>query len=782
MDNKYELFMDEGTTKLMEILSSPQIDEDEKAAIVAAFTSELENHISNHDTMPDYEFIINSISVDHVDKKLSGILAKGTPTYKDFETALALCNRLKALLAFFTKNGWELPEITNSNPDDCEKTIKQRQEDNLRSSKLSQLDQQIDEAIARAEREISTESCNAVIVLLDEMRREIDTSSKKRGSTPSVKNADTKALYKRVAALQKTAEQKEALHSSIRDTDAKLYALETMPNSTAIQWQEAIELCQQLKKLIADCRKKQWPLPAIRYAEPDEVQRKYVHYQTMLAVDQEISNSGNFLSSSKQYKAFVGLCAKQVSNIELCSKSNWKIPGLSNPNPNQLMQTAKQEMGKKERIRKLKAKLILAAAIVVAVLILIGVAVIKSREGKVTVPFSSTYVVSRDCADIQEELEKAGFTNIKTVASDAGWLDDDEVISVTVDNEDSFSKGTYYEPEVTVVITYSSTGRIDVSEALQDWQTRKYSDIVAVLKQTGFTNITTNEQTTSIKEDDQLIADISLNGDMYTNGHCYLPKNAPINITYCALMLNLPNSNASFVGQNYENVVASLKEDGFTNVQTEEIKTGWAEGNSVIAVTINNQTSYDESDVYAPDVKIVVKYSSNDRIETTDAVSNWRSVKYTELEKDLRAAGFTNITLSQTETTNKSQNHLVAGLTINGESFNAGECHVQKTAPIVIKYYTLKITIDEKASDIEGDNYTDVVTNLEAMGFTNITLKRANDLVLGWFSKEGAVQSISINGNTDFSAEDSFYYDAEIIIVVHTFKDKGCDDITIVAD
>ena len=305
---------------------------------------------------------------------------------------------------------------------------------------------------------------------------------------------------------------------------------------------------------------------------------------------------------------------------------------------------------------------------------------------------------------------------------------------------------------------------------------------MAVLKQTGFTNITTNEQTTSIKEDDQLIADISLNGDMYTNGHCYLPKNAPIDITYYALMLNLPNSNASFVGQNYENVVASLKEDGFTNVQTEEIKTGWAEGNSVIAVTINNQTSYDESDVYAPDVKIVVKYSSNDRIEATDAVSNWRSVKYTELEKDLRAAGFTNITLSQTETTNKSQNHLVAGLTINGESFNAGECHVQKTAPIVIKYYTLKITIDEKASDIEGDNYTDVVTNLEAMGFTNITLKRANDLVLGWFSKEGAVQSISINGNTDFSAEDSFYYDAEIIIVVHTFKDKGCDDITIVAD
>lgn len=782
MDNKYELFMDEGTTKLMDVLSSSQIDEDEKNAIVDAFTSELENHISNHDTMPDYEFIINSISVVYVDKKLLSILAKETPTYKDFETALTLCNRLRTLLSTFTKEGWVLPVITNSNPDDCEKTIKQRREDYLWSNKLTQLDHQIDEAIARAERDVSTESCNAAVVLLDEMRREIESDSKKKGTFPELKNADTKPLYKRVDILQKTAELKEALYSIIQEVDVKLYSLDSMSNSTAVQCQEAIKLCQELKKLIADCRKKQLQLPSIRYTDPDAVRRKFEHYQMMFVADQEISSSGNFLSSSKQYKAFVALCTKQVGNIELCVKNNWSLPVLNNQNPNKQMQAAKQEMSRKEKIRKLKVGLILAVAIVLIVLIFISAAVIKSREGKVTVPFSSTYVVSRDYSDIQEELEKAGFTNIKTVVSDAGWLNDDEVISVTVDNMETFSKGSYYEPGVTVVITYSSTGRIDASEPLQDWQTKKYIDIVLALKQAGYTNITTNEKITFDKEDDQIIADIYLNGDLYINGHCYLPKNAPIDITYYDLMLNPPNSNASFVGQNYENVVENLKEDGFTNVQTEEIKTGWAEGNTVIAVTINNQTSYNESDVYSPDVKIVVKYSSNDRIEATDAVSNWRSVKNTELEKTLRSAGFTNITLSKTETTNKSQNYLVAGLTINGESFNAGECHVQKTAPIEIKYYTLKINIGEKASDIAGDNYKEVVSALKLMGFTNITLKRANDLVLGWFSKEGAIQSISINGNNDFSAEDFFFYDAEIIIVVHTFKDKGCDDITIVAD
>jgi beta-lactam-binding protein with PASTA domain len=259
-----------------------------------------------------------------------------------------------------------------------------------------------------------------------------------------------------------------------------------------------------------------------------------------------------------------------------------------------------------------------------------------------------------------------------------------------------------------------------------------------------------------------------------------LPKDAPIHIGYYELKIAAPNTNISFVGQNYTDVVNGLKEDGFTNVQTEEIKTGWAEGNSVIAVTFNNQTSYDSSDNFSPDVKIVVKYSSNDRANATELLNNWSAMSYDKLQKSLKDAGFTNVTVKKTETTTKSQNHLVSSVKINGETFNGGECHPQRTAPIEITYFVLKLTVGEAASDIEGDNYSDVVSNLKARGFTNITLKRTNDMnFFSWFTKEGSIKSISIGGNGDFKSDSKFYYDEEIIIIVNTYKD-GCDDITIV--
>ena len=47
----------------------------------------------------------------------------------------------------------------------------------------------------------------------------------------------------------------------------------------------------------------------------------------------------------------------------------------------------------------------------------------------------------------------------------------------------------------------------------------------------------------------------------------------------------------------------------------------------------------------------------------------------------------------------------------------------------------------------------------------------------GWFTKEGGIKSISINGISDFANRDAFAYDDEIVIIVHTFKNEGCEDI-----
>ena len=782
MASKYEHFMDEGTNKLMEILSSPSVDEGEKKAIVAAFSDELSGHISNYEELPDYDYVISSISLKYVDKKLSGIIANPNATVRELGSALALCNRQRELLHLFHEKSWAIPVLSTGNIDECEQNIKHWMETDRLSSSLNRLDHQIDTAIAKAEKDLSVESCNEVTVLLDELQRIVDSCGKKKAALPPIKNNDTKKLYKRIATLQKTAVQKEALHGDIAEVDAKLLALESMRNSTPIQWQEVISLCQTIKGYIADCKKKQWPVPTIRIGDPDKVQRKYTHYQSMISLDQSITDCSDYLTSKKQYKLYQGHCTRQIANIEICQKNQWPVPKLNNPNPAELVQISTQAKAQKERAQKLKLKLFAVGAAVIAVAVLMLFIVIKSREGKITVPFSSSYAIGVDCYDLQEELEGAGFTNIRIVEDDSGWLESNEVIGISVDNKKTFDKDEYYDPDVTVVITCSSSGRIDVAEHLKDWQTRPYTDVVAGLKTAGFTNITTTSKNTSDKAEDQLVATLNLNNSEYTNGHCYLPKDAPIDITYFTLKITMSNDNASFVGQNYEEVVESLTEDGFTNVQTEKINTGWAKGNSVIAVTINNQTSYNADDVYSPDVKIVVKYSSDDRVDATALLTNWSSKTYSDLQHSLRNAGFTNITTTEVETTTKTQNQKVAGISLNGQSFTGGDCFLQKNAPIQIKYYTLKIVVGSAASEIEGRNYSEVVKELKAMGFTNITLKRSNDLVLGWFSKEGNIKSISINGVSDFADDDSFSFDDEIVIVVHTYKNKGCEDITLVAD
>lgn len=78
--------------------------------------------------------------------------------------------------------------------------------------------------------------------------------------------------------------------------------------------------------------------------------------------------------------------------------------------------------------------------------------------------------------------------------------------------------------------------------------------------------------------------------------------------------------------------------------------------------------------------------------------------------------------------------------------------------------------------------YTDVVAKLNEKGFTNIQLRRSNNLINGWVNKEGTVKSISVNGNSKFKGADSFYHDTPIIIVVYTFEDEGCKEITDKAD
>ncbi len=74
-------------------------------------------------------------------------------------------------------------------------------------------------------------------------------------------------------------------------------------------------------------------------------------------------------------------------------------------------------------------------------------------------------------------------------------------------------------------------------------------------------------------------------------------------------------------------------------------------------------------------------------------------------------------------------------------------------------------------SDYKGEQYEEVVQELEDLGFYNIETAQKKDLVTGWITKDGEVYKVSINGDSDFDEGDIFSEDAEVVVTYHTFRD-----------
>ena len=82
------------------------------------------------------------------------------------------------------------------------------------------------------------------------------------------------------------------------------------------------------------------------------------------------------------------------------------------------------------------------------------------------------------------------------------------------------------------------------------------------------------------------------------------------------------------------------------------------------------------------------------------------------------------------------------------------------------------IAMPASSSNLKGENYKDVMTRLETAGFASIETTAIDDLVTGWLTKDGEVERVSVNGDTDFAADSRYPKGAKIVITYHTFPTK----------
>lgn len=77
------------------------------------------------------------------------------------------------------------------------------------------------------------------------------------------------------------------------------------------------------------------------------------------------------------------------------------------------------------------------------------------------------------------------------------------------------------------------------------------------------------------------------------------------------------------------------------------------------------------------------------------------------------------------------------------------------------------VEVPEKPSGFKGENYKDVIRELETAGFKYIATEMLPDIEWGFFTDVGDVERVSINGKTGYGKGDEFPEEAEVVVVYH---------------
>lgn len=784
MDNQFDRF-DSGNDELNELLSSDKIDSEEREELIKAFTATLIDNPLGDGKAEDYHSLFTTIQINYVDRKITELRSATTPTQADDEKALGYCSRLRELINLFASEGKDLPPIKNTRPEEYESEIKKRHEKEAELNTLVENDTKINNLLIQAQKYPDEDICNEILSNLEVLKTQISSCKEQGFSIPQLRCNNSKEIAKVVNKLKSFANKRDNLYRLMLETDDKISELNSCGNYNKQNLKLIKSLCEQQNNNIQQCLSNGYPIPELNNKNPSDSISQHKHYVNMVEIDSKITTDLLNANTIIQYKKTIENCDKQVENIEVCLNKNWAIPALANNDIQQVKETVQSKIKIKEKKYKVRLVIISVAALAILVVTLIIVFTVKSHEGKSAFPYDSAYAKGQNVESVQKGLSDAGFTNIVLDKDESGWAKEGTVLGIS----DAYDKGTYYNSDSEIHIKYSCEGRIEVSDLLNDWQSRKYTDVISSLKSAGFNNISKTK--TGILNDSQkdITAGLELNGIDYHNGECYIPTSAPIKVSYYVYQISIGNDSEEFLGKDYKTVESTLKESGFSNVRTEEISSGWAKEGSVTKLTVNGEENYKSNNTYDPDAQIVVQYSSGGRTNATSCFNDWQNTNYSKVKANLDKAGFTNVKMTERITDVPSNDELISTIKINNSTFNGGECYIQKDAPIYIDYYVCKLKIGIPSSEIKDKNYKDLSEELKQKGFSNITIKRADDMYHGfigfgdwfgsWGTTEGNVKEFSIGGKTEFSKDDLFDFDNEIIIIVHTYEGEGNEDITL---
>lgn len=333
-----------------------------------------------------------------------------------------------------------------------------------------------------------------------------------------------------------------------------------------------------------------------------------------------------------------------------------------------------------------------------------------------------------------------------------------------------------------------------------------YNEAVRRFKDNGFTNIETKAvedlDISNYEEGKNTVCSVTIKGNTTFLATDVYPENVKITVNFHHISdkkakIQVGTASEKMLGQHYTSIQANLTGAGFTNIELKpiyDLNIGLlTKEGSVESVSIAGQTKfydYEEFRFYDP---VVISYHAKKSEEKNNhdgelqiplSSKKYIGRNYEDVEKELRNAGFENIEIvRKTAQSKKEKDGEIVLISVNGRTdFDKNEWFV-KESNIVITYYGPKtqeelqeehpdqINVPDSAKELKKNNYEEAVDLLTSAGFTNITAEPIYDLKTGIVNKDGSIESISIDGKSDFNADDWFDPDVEIKITYHTFEE-----------
>ena len=549
-----------------------------------------------------YAFILR-----YIDKEMSDLLSQDFINQVLYDKALKFVEIQRANIIYVKTHKMDMGKLKNPDLDDYLESILAKYNNTTLIENTKAKENEVFESY-KAKDTFSADGFKCFFALVSEYETLIGECRENNINCSKFQFGKVNELKLDVQEFQKRFAKRQELYGEMYKIDQEIASMDQSPEYSAELLDKLISKCYEMNELKLKCTKKNWDLPNLQCSSPEHYINKYQLYKKMIEVDKIIAPLANTDDISK-LRTLRKMCLLQKNNIQTCKGNGWDIPNLTVNHVEQLFTRSNSIVNSADRKRREKLTI---AVVLTSIALIVGVSIISYvhyHNTHTKIEYSSDELVGMDYKKVKREFQQAGFENVRIKEVDDGYLPAGQVFSVTINSNPDVVENRYYRKDADVVINYSSSERIDITNLVSSWDEDEYSDLRRKLELQGF-DVDIDEVFNDDLSNNDGIYSLTVNGVPYNRGDCCVPPGCSIDMCIYALAICIDDEPDDFVGRDYENVLDDLEEMGFDNITFErkdDLITGilTAEG-SIDSITINGSSTFDEDDVYCHDAEIVI--------------------------------------------------------------------------------------------------------------------------------------------------------------------------------